>query len=320
MTMLKYLLRRILISIPVLLGITIIIFTLMEVAPGDVADYFVSPEVQMSPEALDALRVRFGLDQPAPVRYVQWLGNILSGDFGYRFLDGQPVADVIGRRLGASLLLMGTALGIGVLVGVPLGVFIGLRQYSGWDFTLTGVSFLGISTPAFVTGIIALLFFSITLKWFPAGGMRPVDREPTFWTTIQYLALPSMVLSLNYIATFMRYTRFSMLEVVRMDYVTTARAKGITNLAVTWRHIVPNAILPVITVIGLSVPTLVVGAVFTETIFSWPGMGSLYLDAVRGRDVPLLMGLNLVIALFVLSANILTDLAYAVVDPRIRYD
>lgn len=222
--------------------------------------------------------------------------------------------------MSPSLLLMGTALAIGVLVGVPLGVFIGQRQYSFWDFSLTGFSFLGISTPSFVTGIVALLVFAINLRWFPAGGMRPVDSEATLGSTIHHLLLPSIVLSLNFIATFMRYTRFSMLEVVRLDYVNTARAKGLSPTAVTWRHIVPNAILPVITVIGLSVPTLVVGAVFTETIFSWPGMGSLYLDAVRGRDVPLLMGMNLVIALFVLGANILTDVAYAVVDPRIRYD
>ncbi|MBW7878978.1 MAG: ABC transporter permease [Anaerolineae bacterium] len=318
--MLKYLVRRILISAPVLLMITIIIFGLTEIAPGDVVDYFRSPDLEMTAEAEAALRTRFGLDQPAAVRYFKWLGNVARGDFGYRFTDGEPVAVVIGRRLNASLLLMGTALAIGVLVGVPLGVFIGQRQYSFWDFSLTGFSFLGISTPSFVTGIVALLVFAINLRWFPAGGMRPVDSEATLGSTIHHLLLPSIVLSLNFIATFMRYTRFSMLEVVRLDYVNTARAKGISPTAVTWRHIVPNAILPVITVIGLSVPTLVVGAVFTETIFSWPGMGSLYLDAVRGRDVPLLMGMNLVIALFVLGANILTDVAYAVVDPRIRYD
>ena len=176
------------------------------------------------------------------------------------------------------------------------------------------------TTPAFVTGILALMVFAIQLNWFPAGGMRPVDRDPTLLTSIHHLILPSLVLSLNYIATFMRYMRFSMLEVVRSDYVTTARAKGLFNKRVVWRHIVPNAILPVITVIGLSIPNLVVGAVFTETIFSWPGMGTLYLDAVLGRDVPLLMGINLVIALFVLAANILTDLSYAIVDPRIRYE
>jgi peptide/nickel transport system permease protein len=199
-------------------------------------------------------------------------------------------------------------------------VFTGLRQYSFWDFSLTGFSFLGISTPAFVTGILALMFFSIQLGWFPSGGMRPVDRDPTVFDTLHHLILPSLVLSLNYIATFMRYMRFSMLEVVRSDYIVTAKAKGLYSRRIVWRHTVPNAILPVITVIGLSIPTLVVGAVFTETIFSWPGMGTLYLDAVLGRDVPLLMGINLVIALFVLAANIITDVAYAVVDPRIRYE
>jgi peptide/nickel transport system permease protein len=203
---------------------------------------------------------------------------------------------------------------------VPLGVFTGLRQYSLADFSLTGLSFLGISTPAFVTGILALMVFSIALDIFPSGGMRPVDREPTLATTLHHLILPSLVLSLNYVASFMRYMRFSMLEVIRSDYLATAKAKGLPPRRITWRHAVPNAILPVITVVGLSIPTLVVGAVFTETIFSWPGMGTLYLDAVLGRDVPLLMGINLVIALFVLAANILTDLAYAFVDPRIRYD
>jgi peptide/nickel transport system permease protein len=318
--MLKYLSRRILLTIPVLIGITVIIFGLTELAPGDVADYFVSPEIEMSPEQLEAVRVRFGLDQPAPVRYVNWVGNVLQGDLGFRFTDGRPVSEVIARRFGASLLLMGTALTIGLVVGILLGVFVGLRQYSFWDFSLTGISFLGISTPAYILGILALLVFSIELGWFPSGGMRPVDRDPTLATTIHHLILPSLILSLNYVASFMRYTRFSMLEVIRSDYITTAKAKGLYNRRVVWRHTVPNAILPVITAVGLSIPSLVVGAVFTETIFSWPGMGTLYLDAVLGRDVPLLMGINLVIALFVLAANILTDVAYAVVDPRIRYD
>ena len=318
--MLKYLLRRILVTIPVLITITIIIFGLTEIAPGDVADFFISPEMEMSAEQMDAVRARFGLDQPAPVRYINWLGNVVQGDFGFRFTDGRPVRDVIFRRFGATILLIGTALTIGIVIGIPLGVFTGLRQYSFWDFSLTGISFLGISTPAFVTGILALMVFSITLGWFPSGGMRPVDRDPTLGTTIHHLILPSVVLSLNYIASFMRYMRFSMLEVIRSDYITTAHSKGISRTRVTWRHTVPNAILPVITVVGLSIPNLVVGAVFTETIFSWPGMGTLYLDAVLGRDVPLLMGINLMIALFVLVANILTDVAYAVVDPRIRYD
>lgn len=318
--MAKYLLRRLLLTIPVLIAITIIVFGLMELAPGDVADFFISPEIQMSPEALDQLRARFGLDQPLPVRYLNWVGNVLQGDLGYRFTDGEAVTVVLGRRLAASLPLIGLAIVIGIAVGVPLGVFTGLRQYSFWDFSLTGLSFLGISMPAFVTGIVALFIFSIQLRWFPTGGMRPVDRAATFGDSLYYLILPATVLSLNYVATYMRYTRFSMLEVIHSDYVRTARAKGLSARAVTWAHTVPNALLPVVTVIGLSLPNLVVGAVFTETIFSWPGMGTLYLEAVNGRDVPLLMGMNLVIAIVVLVGNIITDMAYAVVDPRIRYD
>lgn len=318
--MLKYLVRRLLLSLPVLLAITMIIFALIELAPGDVVDYFRSSETQMTEESAANLRARFGLDQPVPVRYVNWLGNVLQGDMGYRFVDGRPVAQVIGQRLGATVLLVGAALTIGIVIGVPLGVFTSLRQYSIWDFFLTGVSFLGISMPAFIAGIFGLYVFAIKLNLFPTGGMRPVDHTPTIFESLHYLLLPAFILGLQYIAQYMRYTRFSMLEVIRSDYVTTARAKGLAERAVTWRHVVRNAILPVVTVIGFSVPGLVVGAVFTETIFSWPGMGTLYLDAVRGRDVPLLMGMNLVIATAVLLVNIVTDLAYAYVDPRIRYD
>ncbi|MBN1966132.1 MAG: ABC transporter permease [Anaerolineae bacterium] len=318
--MLKYFVRRLLVSIPVLLAVTVIVFALTEIAPGDMVDYFISSEAQMSAEQLQNLRERFGLDQPVVTRYFNWLGSVAQGDLGYSFVEARPVADLVGRRLGASLLLIGAAAAIGILIGIPVGVFIALRQYSFWDFLFTGISFLGISMPAFIAGIFGLYVFAIKLNIFPSGGMRPVDRDPTTWDTIYYLMLPAMILSLQYIATYMRYTRFSMLEVTRSDYVTTARAKGLRERFVVWRHMVPNAILPVITAIGFSVPNLVVGAVFTETIFSWPGMGTLYRDAVQGRDVPLLMGMNLVIAAVVLLANIFTDLAYAVVDPRIRYE
>lgn len=318
--MLHYLIRRLLVSIPVLLAITVIVFALTELAPGDMIDYFISSEAQMSEEALDNLRARFGLDQPVTVRYVNWVGNVLQGDLGYSFVEGRPVADLVGRRIAASLRLIGLAAFIGIAVGIPLGAFTALRQYSFWDFFLTGVSFLGVSMPAYIAGIFGLYIFSITLGWFPSGGMRPVVRDPTLWDSIYYMLLPGLILSLQYIAMYMRYMRFSMLEVIRSDYITTARAKGLKERTVVWTHMVRNAILPVITVIGFSVPNLVVGAVFTETIFSWPGMGTLYKDAVQGRDVPLLMGMNLVIAVVVLVANIVTDLVYAYVDPRIRYE
>lgn len=316
----KYLLRRLLISIPVFFAITAIIFALIEIAPGDITDYFIRPELNMTDEAEEAIRARFGLDQAPVVRYFNWMLNVFQGDLGYRFTNGQPVAATISQRLSATVLLAGTALAIGAVIGVSLGIFTALRQYSLWDFSLTSLSFLGISIPSFVAGIIFLYIFSIQLGWFPSGGMRPVDQEPTLLTTIRHLVLPACVLSLAPIANFMRYTRFAMLEVIRADYVRTARGKGMTERRITWGHSFPNALLPVITLLGLSLPTLVVGAVFTETIFSWPGMGTLYLEAVSGRDVPLLMGMNLVIALVVLAANLLTDLAYALADPRIRYD
>lgn len=318
--MVKYILRRLLISIPVLIGVTVIIFTLIELAPGDVADYYVDPEAEMSPEATAQLRQRFGLDQPAPVRYLKWASKIAQGDMGYRFVDGRPVAEVIARRLGATVRLISTALVFGTVVGVILGVFTGLHQYSFWDFSLTGLSFLFISMPAFIAGIFGLYIFSIKLNLFPVGGMRPVTHAPTFWDSVHHLILPALILSLAYIARFMRYTRFSMLEVIHANYVQSARAKGLRERAVIWRHMFPNAMLPIVTVIGLSMPNLVVGAVFIETVFSWPGTGTLYLDAVRARDVPLLMGLNLVMAVVILMANLLTDVAYSWVDPRIRYD
>ena len=318
--MLKYLARRLLASIPVLIAVTIIIFTLVELAPGDVADRYINPEISYSEETLQAIRERFGLDESAPVRYVKWAANALQGEMGRSYISGEPVLTMIGRRLGNSLLLMSTAMAFGVLVGVALGVFVGLRQYSFWDVSLTTLSFVGISLPAFISGILALYLFTIHWRIFPSGGMRSVHTAPSVGDTVYHLILPAGILSLGYIATFMRYTRFSMLEVINSDYVRTATAKGLKRRTVIWRHTVPNALLPVITMIGLSVPNLVVGAVFIETIFSWPGMGTLYLDAVGGRDVPLIMGMNTVIALVVLGANLLTDLAYGLVDPRIRYD
>lgn len=318
--MLRYLMRRLLASIPVLISVTVIIFMLIEIAPGDVADRFINPELGYSEETLEAIRERFGLGQPAPVRYVKWLSNVARGDMGRSYMSGEKVTDMIERRLGNTLLLMSSAMMIGVVTGVALGVFVGLRQYSFWDMSLTGLSFVGVSLPAFISGILGLYLFSIRWDIFPSGGMFPVDRDPTAWDTIYHLILPSSILSLGYIATFMRYTRFSMLEVINADYIRTASAKGLRRRVVVWRHAVPNALLPVITMIGLSVPSLVVGAVFIETIFSWPGMGTLYLDAVASRDVPLIMGMNTVIAIVVLAANLLTDLAYGLIDPRIRYE
>lgn len=318
--MFAFAVRRILIGIPVLLAVTMAVFLLVEIAPGDVADYFINPEVSYDEETLAAIRARYGLDDPLPVRYVAWLGSIAQGELGFSFVSGEPVARMVTRRFSNTVVLMSVALAIGLIVGVSLGIFAAVRQYSWFDYLLTGTSFLGVSMPAFITGILALWAFAILWPIFPAGGMRTVGVETTFLDRLHHLALPAMVLSLSQTATFMRYTRFSMLDVLAQDYVRTGRGKGLSEFLVEVRHALPNALMPVITVVGLSLPVLVVGAVFTETIFSWPGMGTLYLTAVNSRDVPLVMGLNLFIAVMVLAANLATDLAYGLVDPRIRYE
>jgi peptide/nickel transport system permease protein len=313
-------LRRVLTGIPVLLAVTILVFALVELAPGDVADYFINPEANTSPEALAEMRRAYGLDRPAPVRYAIWLGQVARGDLGFSFVSGESVARMVLRRFQNTATLMSVALVVSILLGVTLGVFTAVRQYSFWDHALSALSFLAVSMPAFITGILALYLFAVLLPIFPSGGIRSVGVDAGLWDRIHHLILPAAVLSLAQTATFMRYTRFSVLEVLRADYVRTARGKGLAERRVTMRHGLPNALIPVITVIGLSLPVLVVGAVFTETIFSWPGMGTLYLTAVGSRDVPLVMGLNLFIAVVVLAANLLTDLAYGLVDPRIRYE
>ena len=316
----QYFLRRLLINIPVLFAVTIVIFLLINLAPGDPVDFYVNEEIGITREDLAFVEERFGLNDPLPVRYVKWLGNVARGDLGFRFKNGDDVAEVLGLRLQRTFILMGTALLIGITVGVTAGMFIGLRQYSLWDFTFTGLSFVGVSMPAFVAGIFGLYIFSVKLGWFPSGGMRTIGQEKTLLDLLYHLVLPAGTLAIFNIATFMRYTRFSVLEVRQEDYIRTARAKGLGERIIAWRHLFRNAILPVVTVIGLSTPALVAGALFTETIYSWPGMGALLVDAVAARDYPMVMGIMLVTAVVVLSANLLTDLAYAFVDPRIRYD
>ncbi len=316
----NYILRRIIISVPVLLAITLIIFALLELAPGDPADFFINPETAGNPEMMRQLRTAMGLDAPAPVRYVKWLGALLRGNMGYRLKNGDSVAEIIRIRLGATLRLVGTALIGGTLIGVLLGMFTALNRNTVWDYILTGMSFVGISMPAYIAALLGLYFFSVKLRWFPAGGVHTIGSEETFADLLYHLALPSLTLSLQYLASNMRYTRSSMLEVMSENFIVTAKAKGLPRKTVIYRHGLRNSLLPVITLLGLNLPTLAVGAVFVESVYSWPCMGSLYLDAIQSRDFPLIMGVNLAVAIFVVVANLITDILYAWVDPRIRYD
>jgi peptide/nickel transport system permease protein len=317
--MTSYILRRLLINIPVLLGITVLVFLFIALAPGDPISAYIRPEMGDNPVLRAALIKELGLDQPLPVRYVRWLGRTLQGDLGYRAVGGQPVTAVVTRGLRGSAVLMGTALAIGCLIGIPFGIISALRQYSRTDFALTTLAFLGISTPSFLLGLGGLYIFGLKLGLFPIGGMTTAGQPFALLDFLHHLALPALILSAAYVAILMRYTRSSMLEVINATYVSTARAKGLRERQVILVHAFRNALIPIITVIGLALPEMVGGAVITETVFSWPGMGSLLIEGVAGRDYPLIMGISLLVGTTVLFANLLTDIAYAFVDPRIRY-
>jgi peptide/nickel transport system permease protein len=316
--MTTFIVRRLLISIPVFLGITMIVFTFVALAPGDAATAMMRPDLGNNPAIREAIIKQFGLDQPIPIRYVRWLAGVLQGDFGYRLIGGQPIIGEIARGLSASMILMGTALVAGILVGVPLGVLSAVRQYSKLDFILTGITFMGISMPSFLLGIGGLWLIGLQLNLVPIAGMLSVGKPFSLADLAIHLALPATILAFAYAAIFMRYTRASMLEVVNSDYMTTARSKGLANGTVIRRHGFRNAVIPVITIVGLTIPEMIGGAVVTEQVFSWPGLGQLLVDGVIARDYFLIMGITMVLSVFVLMANLVTDVAYGFADPRIR--
>lgn len=316
--MTTFIIRRLLISIPVFLGITLIVFVFIALAPGDAATAMIRPEMAADPNALAAIRERLGLDQPLPIRYVRWLGAALSGEFGYRIDTGVAIADDIARTLKNSAILMGTALIFGLFVGVPLGVLSAVRQYSKLDYLLTGITFLGISIPSFVLGLGGLWLLGLQLKMIPIGGMTTVGQDWDLIDFLRHLALPSLILGFAYAATFLRYTRAAMLETISSDYIATARAKGLPGRVVIGRHAFRNALIPIITILALSLPELIGGAVVTEQVFTWPGMGQALVDGVGNRDFYLIMGITMVLAVVVLLANLLADIAYGFADPRIR--
>ena len=315
----QYIQRRLALSLPILLVITALIFTLLQLTPGDPLDSYIPPDQPLPEAQREVIRRELGLDRPPVIRYFYWLRETVQGNLGFRSKTPEPVLGAIQRSLGPTLLLMGTAMGIGISLGMVLGVIAALKQYSWLDTALTVFAFLGVSMPVYLAGLIGLYFFAMKLGWFPAGGFSTPGQPAMIGDRLHHLVLPASIISLNYVASTMRYTRSAMLDVLGQDYVRTARAKGLFETIVVQRHALRNALLPVVTIIGTYLPALLGGAVFIESIFSWPGMGRLYLDGVESRDYPLIMGLTLVLAVAILVANLLTDLAYAVIDPRIRY-
>jgi peptide/nickel transport system permease protein len=319
--MTKYIIRRVLLSIPVLLGITIIVFLLIHLAPGDPVTGMIDPTLgDINPEMIAREKAKLGLDKPVPVQYVYWLGRVVQGDLGYSLINRKPVTEMIGSRIWSTLQLTILALILSVVAGILLGILSAVKQYSWLDYLATLFSFSAVSVPGFFLALGLIYVLSLKLQWLPTSGMQTLGQPASFGEKAKHMIMPVTVLSVSITAPLLRYARSSMLEVLGQDYVNAARAKGLREWAVIMRHALPNALIPLITVIGLRLPTLFGGSVIVEQIFHWQGMGTLNIWAVMNQDYTVLMGLNMISAVLVLLANLLADLAYAVVDPRISYE
>ncbi len=317
----SYILRRLFLMIPLLFGITVINYGIYAMAPGDPVSAMISPEEfrNLKKADLDARREALGLNQPVVVRYSIWLREALTGNLGNSILFRQPVAQLIGKGLRNTIGLVGLALLISTIGGILFGIISALRPYSRLDYFLTGVAFSGTAMPGFFLGLMLIYVVALKLRLLPTGGISSPGVQ-TWGDYLEHLILPVSALTYETLAGLMRYTRSSMLEVLNQEYVTTARAKGLPERAVVVRHALRNALLPIITILGLRIPALVGGAVLIETIFNYPGIGLVVIMATRQLDYPLVMGGVLVAAVVVLLSNLVADLAYGLADPRIRYE
>jgi peptide/nickel transport system permease protein len=317
----RYILRRLLISLPVLFGITLVTYLIVSLAPGDPVSALVNPEQisELGPGWLEQQRAELGLDKPIPVRYGLWMKEVAQGNLGYSYTDRQPVSDKIAERIWPTVKLMLTVQIMALVVAVPIGIISAIRQYSLIDYLVTIFGFATISIPAFFLALAAIYVFAIKLQWLPAAGMSTLGEPPSVIDSIKHLILPATVLGLGQAAPLIRYTRSSMLETIRQDYVRVARAKGLSETSVITRHALRNALIPLVTVVALTLPQLLGGTVIIEEIFSWPGMGTLAIKSVRGRDYPTIMAINMIGAVAILVSSLIADIIYAWIDPRISY-
>ena len=318
--MLRYVIKRILLAIPILLAITIVVYALASAAPGSPIDMFIANNSSMTDEAIAALEQKMGLDQPIIVQYWNWLVQMLQGNMGFSYRTGESVSMMIGQRVAPTLILTGTALVVALLISVPLGVIAAYKPYSPVDYVSSGLSFLGAATPNFFASLVLVYFLSVKLRLLPSSGMYDSLSHKTFSSLVIHIIMPASVLALQLLGGFLRQMRSSVLDSLGDDYVNTARAKGLKEKAVIFFHVMRNSLIPLVSQIGLSIPLLIGGAVVTEQIFSWPGIGSLMVLSINNRDYPTIMGLTVIISIFVLLGNIVVDIVYGILDPRIRYD
>lgn len=336
MDIVKYCFKRVLLAIPTIIGVTIVVFLIVHMIPGDPAQVMLYP--QGTPEAVEALRVRMGLDQPLHIQYLTWVNNVLHGDLGDSVQSYEPVLKEIWDRFPATIELSLAAIFIAVAVGIPLGVLAARKRNSFIDYLCISVSLLGVSIPVFWLGMMLIFVFAAILNILPVSGrltmglsvdqvtgLYLIDSLITgnfnaFGDAVKHLVLPAIALATIPLALIVRVTRSSMLDVLNEDYIRTARAKGVPLAKVIFKHALKNALIPVITVIGLQFGTLMGGAILTEEVFSWPGIGRLIVGAIYNRDYPLIQGVVLIVSLIFILINLLVDILYAYIDPRIRYD
>mgnify|MGYP006297449123 CR=1 FL=1 len=317
--MYQYIVRRVLQAIPVVLIVSFLIFFLINLAPGDPLARLQNPGITQ--EDIQQKYEQLGLDDPLLVRYGRWLGDFVRGDLGYSMGSSrQPVAKLIGERIAPTLYLTVGAMLLSIIVAIPIGVISATKQYSLFDYIATFGAFIGVSVPNFFFGLLALYVLSLKFPVFPSGGFSNAVGANNFWTHLHHAILPVVTLGLARVASMTRYMRSSMLEVIKKDYIRTARSKGLKERVVIYKHAFRNALIPVVTLIGLSVPMIFSGAVITEQVFSWPGMGKLLIDSVFKRNYTVMMAIDVIMCVLVYVGNFAADILYVVVDPRIRYD
>lgn len=320
--MIQYVIKRILKMIPTLIVISIIFFAIVNMTPGDFVDGKVNQN--MSAEKIADLKAIYGLDKPLPIRYINWAKNAIIGNFGDSLKFKQPVIQVLNTYVWNSFYLAAISFVLSLIIAIPIGIISAIRQYSLFDKGFTVLTFLSISLPSFFVALISIKIFSLDLAILPIGGMTTAGLNATglsnFIDIIKHMFLPVFSLTLIQIGSWVRYVRTSMLEVIRQDYIRTARAKGLKEKVVIYKHALRNGLIPIVTFIGMSIPGLFAGAIITETIFVWPGIGKIGYEAILNRDYTLVMGFNIFMAVLTLLGNLLSDILYAVIDPRIKFN
>lgn len=318
--MAAFVLRRLAIAVPVIVGILIVAFCFVHLLPGSPVQMLIPPSELSGPDSakfIANMTVQLGLNKPLPIQWLDWMGQLFRGNLGYSYHEQVPVTTLIGQRIGATLLLSLTALLLALVIAVPLGVVVALRERSWFDYTAVGLSMLAISIPVFFLGLMGIYIFSLQLGWLPPGGRNTLGIS-SLSDTIRHLAMPACVLAAVLLGPYVRYVRQSMLEVMRMDFIRTATAKGVPRIQVVFRHALRNALIPLTTVLAIQIPALLAGTLVIETVFAWPGLGLLVYNAISNRDYPIILAVVMLSAALVVVFNIVADIVAALLDPRIR--